>query len=383
MKEMMRKMIDWQRIWDDDGITGCYSPVKIIAYVLSFFYRLIINFRNWLYDHKILKEVIFSCPVISVGNITVGGTGKTPCVIMLAQMLQENGFKPAILSRGYGGKSINPVNIVSDGHKILLDSRIAGDEPFLIAQTLKGIPVITGAKRIVTGKIAIDQFGADVLICDDAMQHRQIFRDINLVLLDSRSLSGKNHLLPRGRLREPITELKRASAILLTRTNEADAQQINNQTEKSFKIENIPIFRSIHRPQDIVSGDYSEQKPLSELKGKKIFAFCGIANPDSFRKTLSDVQAQVLSFDIFPDHHRYSISELGKIKSEFIDCRADFIVSTQKDGARLQEFNEFLNMIYMLRIEMEIIPSGESFKKFILDQIAASRKNKPTKRKPA
>jgi tetraacyldisaccharide 4''-kinase len=379
----MRKMIDWQRIWDDDGITGCYSPVKIIAYGLSFFYRLIINFRNWLYDHKILKEVVFSCPVISVGNISVGGTGKTPCVIMLAQMLQENGFKPAILSRGYGGKSINPVNIVSDGHKILLDSRIAGDEPFLIAQTLKGIPVITGAKRIVTGKIAVDQFGADMLICDDAMQHRQIFRDINLVLLDSRSLSGKNYLLPRGRLREPITELKRASAILLTRTNEADAQQINNQTEKSFKIENIPIFRSIHRPQDIVSGDYSEQKPLSELKGKKIFAFCGIANPDSFRKTLSDVQAQVLSFDIFPDHHRYSISELGKIKSEFIDCRADFIVSTQKDGARLQEFNEFLNMIYMLRIEMEIIPSGESFKKFILDQIAASRKNKPTKRKPA
>ena len=113
----MRKMIDWQRIWDDDGITGWYSPVKIIAYGFSFFYRLIINFRNWLYDHKIFKETILSCPVISVGNITVGGTGKTPCVIMLAQMLQKNGFKPAILSRGYGGKSINPVNIVSDGIK--------------------------------------------------------------------------------------------------------------------------------------------------------------------------------------------------------------------------------------------------------------------------
>ena len=161
------------------------------------------------------------CPVISVGNITVGGTGKTPCVIMLAQMLQENGFKPAILSRGYGGKSINPVNIVSDGQKILLDSKTAGDEPFLIAHALKDIPVITGAKRIITGKTAIDQFRADVLICDDAMQHRQIFRDIDLVLLDSRSLSGKNYILPRGRLREPITELKRASAIVLTRTNEA------------------------------------------------------------------------------------------------------------------------------------------------------------------
>ena len=254
----MRKMINWQRIWDDDGNTSCYSPVKIIASVLSFFYLCIINFRNWLYDHKILKETILPCPVISVGNITVGGTGKTPCVIMLAQMLQENGFKPAILSRGYGGKSINPVNIVSDGHKILLDSEIAGDEPFLIAHVLKGIPVITGAKRIVAGKTAIDQFGVNVLICDDAMQHRQIFRDINLVLLDSHNLQGNNHILPRGRLREPITELRRASAIVLTRTNEA--QQTNDKIEKLIQTENIPIFRSIHKPKDIVKGDYSEAK---------------------------------------------------------------------------------------------------------------------------
>jgi len=367
----MKKMIDWQRIWDDDGITGWYSPVKIIAYGLSFFYRLIINSRNWLYDHKIFKEVTLPCPVISVGNITVGGTGKTPFVIMLAQMLQENGFKPAILSRGYGGKSINPANIVSDGHKILLDSETAGDEPFLIARTLKDIPVITGAKRIITGKTAVNQLGANVLICDDAMQHRQIFRDINLVLLDSSSLSGKNHILPRGRLREPITELSRASAIVLTRANEA--QQTNNTIGELFPAENIPIFRSIHKPKDVVKGDYSEQKPISILAGKKVCAFCGIANPGSFRKTLSDAEAQVLSFDIFFDHHRYSQSELEKIKTRFVDCRADFIVSTQKDGERLQEFPEFLKIIYMLRIEMEIIPSGESFKKFILDRLAATR----------
>jgi tetraacyldisaccharide 4'-kinase len=372
MKEVMRNMIDWQRIWDDDGIPCWYSPVKIIAYVISFFYRLIINFRNWLYDHKILKETVLPCPVISVGNITVGGTGKTPCVIMLAQMLQENGFKPAILSRGYGGKSINPVNIVSDGQKILLDSKTAGDEPFLIAYALKGIPVITGAKRIITGKIAIDQFSADVLICDDAMQHRQIFRDINLVLLDSRSLSGENYMLPRGRLREPITELKRASAIVLTRADEA--RQTNGQIEKLFPAKNMPIFRSIHKLKDIVKGDYSAKKSISDLQGKKVCAFCGIANPDSFRKTLSDARAQVLSFDIFPDHHHYSQDELEKIKAKFIDCRADFLISTQKDGARLQECPEFLTMIYMLRIELEIVPSIESLKKFILDRLAEAQK---------
>ena len=377
----MRKMIDWQRIWDDDGITGYYSPVKIITYVISFFYRLIINFRNSLYDHKILKEVTLPCPVISVGNITVGGTGKTPCVIMLAQMLQENGFKPAILSRGYGGKNINPVNIVSDGNKILLDSETAGDEPFLIAQVLKGIPVITGAKRIVTGKTAINQFGANVLICDDAMQHRQIFRDINLVLLDNEYLRGNDHILPRGRLREPINGLGRASAFVFTHTNEA--QQTNNMIEKLVQTENIPIFRSIHKSKDIVKGDYSTQLPIPDLKGKKVCAFCGIAKPDSFKKTLLAAGAQVLSFDIFPDHHRYNKNELEKIKTLFIDCRADFLISTQKDGTRLQKFPEFLNMIYMLRIELEIVPSGESFKEFILDRLAAAQKNKLTTRMPA
>jgi tetraacyldisaccharide 4'-kinase len=381
MKEVMRKMIDWQRIWDDDGNTGWYSPVKIIAYGTSFFYRLIINFRNWLYDHKILKETVLPCPVISVGNITVGGTGKTPCVIMLAKMLQENGFKPAIISRGYGGKSINPVNIVSDGHKILLDSETAGDEPFLIAFALKGIPVITGIKRIITGKTAVNQFGANVLICDDAMQHRQIFRDINLVLLDSQSLRGNNHILPRGMLREPIAGLSRASAIVLTRTNEE--QQTNNTIEKLVQNESIPIFMSIHKPKDMVKGDYSAQWPISILAGKKVCAFCGIAKPDSFKKTLLAAGAQVLSFDIFPDHHRYNKNELEKIKTRFIDCRADFLISTQKDGTRLQKFPEFLTMVYMLRIELEIVPSGESFKKFILDRLATSQKNKLTTRMPA
>jgi tetraacyldisaccharide 4'-kinase len=232
--------------------------------------------------------------------------------------------------------------------------------------------VITGSKRIVTGKTAINQFGANVLICDDAMQHRQIFRDINLVLLDNQSLWGNNHIFPRGRLREPITELKRASAIVLTRTDEA--QQTKNTIEKLVRNEKIPIFMSIHKPKDMVKGDYSAQKSISILAGKKVCAFCGIANPDSFRKTLSNAQAQVLSFDIFPDHHRYSQGELEKIKVKFVDCHADFIVSTQKDGARLQEFPEFLKIIYMLRIELEIISSGESFKEFILDRLAATQK---------
>lgn len=367
----MKKMINWQRIWDDDGNTIVDSPVKIIARILSFFYLIIINFRNWLYDHKIFKEIKLSCPVISVGNITVGGTGKTPCVIMLAGMLRENGFKPAVISRGYGGRSISPVNIVSDGRKILLDSEFAGDEPFLMAQALEGIPVITGAKRIVTGKTAIDKFGADVLICDDAMQHRQIFRDINLVLMDAGSLRGSNYILPRGRLREPIEEIRRADAILMTRSDEGI--QTDEKIGKLINAEKIPVFRSVHKPKDIIRGDFREQKSISGLKGKKVFAFCGIANPDSFKKTLLAVQASLLSFEIFPDHHRFNGKELEALKAGFIKSGADYLVTTEKDAVRLQSYPEFLKELFILRVEIEIKPNARSFENFIIKKLKLSR----------
>ena len=369
----MPEMKYWQRIWIDDGSSSRYTIIQIIAFAISLPYLLIINFRNWLYDRKIIASVKLPCPVISVGNITVGGTGKTPCVIMLAQMLQSHGFKPAILSRGYGGKNTKSVNIVSDGKNILLDSKTAGDEPLLMAQSLRSIPIIVGPQRIKTGSAAINLFGANVLICDDAMQHRQIFRDIILVLLDSQSLQGNDYILPRGKLREPITGLKRASAFVLTRANEE--QEKNKTIEQLARTENIPVFMSTHTPKDIVKGDYSEQWPIAELKGKKVCAFCGIAKPDSFKKTLLNAGAQILSFDIFPDHHRFNKIELEIIKARFIKCRADLIITTQKDGIRVQEFPEFSNMIYLLRLEMEFIPSSESFQKFILDRLTIAQKN--------
>jgi len=358
-------------MWDDDGNTLYDGPLKVVASILSFFYLGVVNFRNWLYDKKIFRETKLSCPVISVGNITVGGTGKTPCVILLARMLQARGYHPAVISRGYGGKSVDAVNIVSDGVKILLDSETAGDEPYLMARALKGIPVITGGKRTVTGQTAIDRFGANVIICDDAMQHRQIFRDVNLVLLDNRSLSGKDRLLPRGRLREPLKALKRAGAVIVTRADET--VETDRRIKELIAAANIPVFKSIHKPKEVIRADDSEQKPVSALRGKKVCAFCGIANPGSFRKTLSMAGAEILSFDVFPDHHPYSKSELEKIKTEFTGCCADYLVTTEKDAMRLQHEPEFLKGVDILRIEMEIKSSSPSFEKFIMKQIKPDR----------
>jgi len=363
----MQKTDNWQRIWNDDGSSNRYRPAKTILYTISLLYRLIINLRNRLYDHKIFQEVKLPCPVISVGNITAGGTGKTPCVIWLSQMLQEQGFKPAVLSRGYGGKSSSPANIVSDGSNILLSSTIAGDEPRLIAQSLKGIPVITGPKRILTGKKALDNFGVNVLICDDAFQHRQIFRDINLVLLDSQAPLGNGYMLPRGSLREPAEALRRADAFILTRSNEAMATNVI--ISRLAAAESIPVFVSSHKPIDAVKGDYSIKLPLTELQGKKVCAFAGIARPDSFKKLILAAGAQIISFDIFPDHHRYSQKELDNIRNNFLKNKADLLITTEKDGMRLQEFTEFLNGIYLLRIELEIISAGDSLKNFILEKL--------------
>jgi tetraacyldisaccharide 4'-kinase len=371
MKGIMQKTDNWQRIWNDDGSSNRFRPARIILYIISLLYRLMINLRNRLYDHKIFQEVKLPCPVISVGNITTGGTGKTPCVIWLAQMLQEQGFKPAVLSRGYGGNSSSPANIVSDGSNILLSCTIAGDEPLLIAQSLNGIPVITGPKRILTGQTAIDNFGVNVLICDDAFQHRQIFRNINLVLLDSEKPLGNGYMLPRGNLREPAEALNRADAFIQTRTNKAMA--VNGIISKLAATENIPVFVSCHKPVDAVKGDYSIKLPLTELQGKKVCAFAGIARPDSFKKIILAAGAQIISFDIFPDHHRYSQKELADICNNFLKNNADLLMTTEKDGMRLQEYTEFLRGIYLLRIELEIISAGDSLKNFILAKLRENR----------
>ncbi len=369
MKEVTKKMVNWQRIWDDDG----NIPLTIITHILSYFYLGVVTLRNRFYDRGLLKEVKLPCPVISVGNITVGGTGKTPCVIMLAQMLKKNGFRPAVISRGYGGRSTNPVNVVSNGEAILLDSETAGDEPFLMADVLKGIPVITGAERKVTGKAAIEKYGADVIICDDAMQHRQIFRDINLILWDSEGLKGNYHVLPRGKLREPVEEIRRASAMLFTRAD-ADVKP-DAKIEEIIHACKIPVFISSHHPEAIISGDERIQKPVSELSGKKVYAFCGIANPASFEKTLLAAGAKLSALECFPDHHGYDEKEIEKIKTGFFESGADYLLTTQKDAVRLRNYPGFLKMLFSLRIKLEIKPSADLFDKFILETIKMCRKN--------
>jgi tetraacyldisaccharide 4'-kinase len=367
MKEMA--MIDWQRIWNDDDSIRRFSPTRAILHLCSLLYRLIVYFRNRLYDRQILMPIKLSCPVISVGNITVGGTGKTPCVIMMAQMLQRHGYLPAVISRGYGGKNPKPVNIVSDGKNILLNAEDSGDEPLLIARSLPDVPVITGTRRRLTGRAAIDQFGATVLICDDAFQHRQIFRDIDIVLLDAEKPFSNGYLLPRGELREPFSSLHRAGCIILTRADKTEP--LDSDVNRIAGASHIPIFRAAHRFKEIIRPAENIRLSQGDLRGKKVCAFCGIARPESFKKLLVEAEAQLLSFIPFPDHYAYDRYELEGLKKQFRALGADYWVTTEKDATRLTVHPEFLKMLWVLRMEMEIEPSRESFENFIVEWLAA------------
>jgi tetraacyldisaccharide 4'-kinase len=361
-------MIDWQRMWNDDEKPRI-SPTRAALFILSLPYRLIVGLRNRLYDRQILTGVKLPCPVISVGNITVGGTGKTPCVLMIAKMLQSADFRPAVISRGYGGNSRASVNIVSDGQSILLGADVAGDEPLLIARSLPGIPVITGPKRMETGRAAIERFGADVLVCDDAFQHRQICRDINVVLLDDQKPLGNGHLLPRGPLRESPAGLSRADVLVLTRADVASPPHPG--ITGIARTLGIPVFRAVHRACGITRGN--ESLLMDALRGKKVCAFCGIAKPDSFEQTIVAAGAELVSFNPYPDHHPFGRRDIEDLQHAFSAHGAEYLITTEKDAMRLERCPDFLNMVWVLCMDMEICQNETAFGKWLMERLDAAR----------
>ncbi|MCK9364390.1 MAG: tetraacyldisaccharide 4'-kinase [Syntrophales bacterium] len=351
----MNIKLRFQRQWnDDEAKTGDVLP-RMLLRILSLPYSGAVLFRNILCDRRIIRQERLPCPVLSVGNITVGGTGKTPTVIMIAKLLQQHRYRPAVLSRGYGGKSGSPVNVVSDGKTVLMGWKEAGDEPVLMANSLPGIPVLTGANRFLTGSAALEKFGADILILDDAFQHRQLFRDLDLVLLDSARPFGNGFLLPRGPLRESPSALARADMLLRTGLAEK-GEPLPVKTKFNVCNIELPSFRGVHRPTGIVSGKTGHSDPPEALRGEKIMAFSGLGSPESFRKGLAALGAAVVSYRDFPDHHPYSDADIVALRRLATQSGASLLVTTEKDGVRLADFPDFLAEVSLLRISMEITP---------------------------
>lgn len=302
--------------------------------------------------------------VISVGNLSLGGTGKTPTVIAICRYLQRNGWKVGILSRGYGGSLSHSGGVVSDGRRVLATVAQAGDEPLLLARQLPGVVVLVGKDRRRTARWAVEQFGCEVLVLDDGFQYWQLYRDVDLVLLDGEHPLGNGQTLPAGTLREPVHHLQRADALLMQ-------GQICSSLAERFPL--LPCFvwqksplgvRPLHR-----AGAYSQ---AHVLQGKRVFALAAIASFRSFPPLLTQLGAQVVGMWNLPDHHRYTASDMTEAQRRAHACQAEVIVVTEKDAVKLEEIRDLsLEIpIWVLDIEARF---SEGFWRWLGAQVRAAQ----------
>lgn len=299
--------------------------------------------------------------VISVGNITLGGAGKTPVVAHLARVLQKHGYRVTVLSRGYRRRS-RGVRIVSDGQGIRLNRSEAGDEPYLLARRLPGVPIVVGENRVSAGRLAIDLFGPDTLLLDDGFQHVRLHRDIDLVVIDASNPFGNGRVLPGGILREPIKSLHRAHLFWLTRVDQTDDLALLEKFLHALQPE-AGIIQSTYRPTRLRSLETGAEADLSVLQGARTVMVCGIANPASFERTLLELGADLMERFSFPDHHPFKASEMREVQNAAATKGAKLIVTTEKDGVRIPRDIQYKVPVYELNIEVHIIQGKEFLEK--------------------
>lgn len=335
---------------------------------LSPLYSFAMSVRALLYEKNIFKTHKLPVPVLSVGNLTLGGTGKTPMVAMLAKQLLDDQFTPAIVSRGYGGTASASVNIVSDGENMLLDVGEAGDEPFMLASTLPGVPVLTGKKRIHPCHYAVNDFGADIIILDDGFQHLSVNRDVNIVLFNATTLAGNSRVFPGGDLREPVKALSRADIFVLTGVDER-----NERRAKSFqelltkKFPQTPVCFT-KQASPVISSNSGAILSAEETPSP-LFAFSGIAHPTRFFSILEDLGLNIVQTHAFKDHVQYGQKEQQKIRKCVSSCNAAGLITTLKDKVKLTQCDFGVQLFHLL-IETE---AAEPLLKFIYDKLADSK----------
>ena len=350
------------------------SILRAILYALSFIYDRLVQLRLYLYRKRILRERALGCLVISVGNLTVGGTGKTPIVEKFARALQVGGRRVAILSRGYKSvprkrnwpdrlrrKDADPPRVVSDGKSLLLDSLTAGDEPYMLAHNLKDVIVLVDKNRVKSGRFAIDRWGVDTLLLDDGLQYLHLKHRLDMVLVDRQAPFGNEFLLPRGTLREAPRNLRRASYIFITK-NTGEPNDVLIQRIRRYN-RTAEIIECAHKPLYLQNVFSDEQLPLERLRDAFIGSICAIAAPESFEGALKKLGAHVDLAKRYIDHHYYTEAELTNFMHRCIRRDLAMIVTTEKDAVRMPRLTEAQVevSIYFLRVEIEILSGRESW----------------------
>ncbi|NMA41757.1 MAG: tetraacyldisaccharide 4'-kinase [Oligosphaeraceae bacterium] len=366
---------------------------RYFLFFLSRLYRNAVQFRLSLYNSSILRQRVLGCFVVSVGNLTTGGTGKTPLVELLARNLAERGKKVAILSRGYrskprplwqrikslfsGNPELVPPRFVSDGERVLLDSARAGDEPYMLARNLlsrngrPGVMVVVDKNRYKGGTFATRK-GADIMILDDGFQHLKLRPWTNILVIDSTNPFHNHEMLPCGMLREPIKNLRRADYIFLTKSNGGDHLRHLRRFLKSHNSQ-AKIIECNHVPCYLEQVDDAEKTyALATLKGKRVAALSAIAVPESFEGYLEDLGAELVYRKRFVDHHRYRSAELVEFCRKAAENQAELLLTTEKDAVRLPQLPADIPPFLFLRVEIKILKGQEHFEN-CLSQICLGR----------
>ena len=347
-------------------------PIRLLLAMLrglSSAFKGVVLLRLFLYNVGICRRYPLGCQVISVGNITAGGTGKTPVVEIFARELQKSGRKVAILSRGYRKKElpwyqrlfreqIEPPRVVSDGKRLLLDSELGGDEPYMLASNLPGVVVLVDKNRVKSGRYAVKRFGCDTLILDDGFQYQKLKHRLEVVLVDKTNPFGNCHLLPRGVLREPVRNLKRADFIFITKSD-GHSEELRARIRELNKTAEIIECR--HRSCYLQNVYTAERMPLEWLKGRTVTSLSGIAVPQSFENSLRTMGARVIYCERYADHHRYHAQEIIDAVNKSADLHADALVTTEKDAVRFPRLETTPLPVFYLRVDIELLNGAENF----------------------
>jgi len=351
------------------------SIVRFVLSLLSRVFAVAVKIRRFLYNVRLLRDSTLGVQVIAIGNLTVGGTGKTPVVEKFARELQNQGRTVAILSRGYRSKpppltrrlwnklllrdDTTPPRVVSDGKSLLLDSETAGDEPYMLASNLKDVVVLVDKDRVKSGRYAIEKFGCDTLLLDDGFQYWKLAgRRRDIVLVDCQQPFGNEHLLPRGTLREPPSHLSRANTIFITKS---DGETAGLRARIGKHNPTASIIECIHHPlyfEDVFTG---ERFGLDLIRGRKLGSLSGIAQPESFEKSLIGQGAELVYSKRFADHHRFTQQEILNAVNRGKKRQATAIITTQKDAVRFPKIDRRDLPIYFMRVEIKILSGAKAF----------------------
>jgi len=352
------------------------AAMRGFLYGCSGLYQVAIKARRWLYNVRILRDSTLGVQVIAIGNLTVGGTGKTPVVEKFARELRNQGRNVAILSRGYRSKpppfhqwllnkvllreDTTPPRVVSDGRSLLLDSEMAGDEPHMLASNLKDVVILVDKNRVKSGRYAIEKFGCDTLLLDDGFQYWDLRgRRHDVVLVDRQQPFGNERLLPRGTLREPPSHIARANTIFITKS---DGQTAELRRRIAQFNPTAAIIECVHNPlylEDVFSGQRHE---LDFLKGRKVASLSGIAQPESFEKSLVQLGAELVYSKRFADHHRFTQQEVLNAINRSKKRQAELIITTQKDAVRFPKLARRDLPVLFMRVEIKIVSGADDFR---------------------